>query len=69
MRTTVSVEKQLVEALMRETGAPNKSEAVRIAAREEIRRRKKQRLLRLAGRIDFDLEAEELRHKDSRLGK
>jgi len=54
---------------MRETGAPNKSEAVRIAAREEIRRRKKQRLLRLAGRIDFDLEAEELRHKDSRLGK
>ncbi|HEY3127911.1 MAG TPA: DUF2191 domain-containing protein [Acidobacteriota bacterium] len=52
---------------MKETGAPNKSEAVRIAAQEEIRRRKKQRLLRLAGRIDFDLEAEKLRHTNLRL--
>ncbi len=69
MKTTVSVEKRLVETLMKETGARNKSEAVRIAAREEIRRRKKQRLLRLAGRIDFDLEAEELRHTDPRLGR
>ncbi|HEV8132003.1 MAG TPA: DUF2191 domain-containing protein [Acidobacteriota bacterium] len=69
MKTTVSVEKGLVETLMKETGARNKSEAVRIAARGEIRRRKKQRLLRLPGRIDFDLEAEELRHRNSRLGR
>ena len=68
-KTTVNIEKSLVEQLVKETEAKNKSEAVRIAAREEIRRRKRERLLKLAGEIDFDLEAEELRHGDSRLGK
>lgn len=69
MKTTVSVEKELIEELLKETRARNQSEAVRIAAREEIRRRKRERVLQMAGRIDFDLEAKDLRHGDSRLGK
>jgi Arc/MetJ family transcription regulator len=69
MKTTVTIEKAVVEELVRETKARSQSEAVGIAAREEIKRRKRQRLLHLAGRIDFDSEAETLRHGDSRLGR
>lgn len=69
MKTTVTIEKAVVEELVRETKARSRSQAIDIAAREEIKRRKRQRLLRSAGRIDFDSEAETLRHGDSRFLK
>lgn len=67
-RTTISMDKGLLEVLAKETGARNKSEAIRMAAVEEIKRRQRESLLKLAGRLDFDMEAEAIRHGDSRLG-
>ncbi len=48
--------------------AKNKTEAVILAVRDEIRKMKKEQLKGMAGKIEFSLSAEELRHGDHRLG-
>jgi metal-responsive CopG/Arc/MetJ family transcriptional regulator len=67
-RTTITLPQDLVLELMAVVKARNKTEAVMLAVRDEIRARKKERIKALAGKMDFDLSAEELRHGDHRLG-
>lgn len=50
------------------TEARTKTEAVRMAVEEEIRRRRLAEVLELVGTLEFDLTADELRHGDHRLG-
>ncbi len=67
-RTTVTLPQELLDELVDLVGARNKTQAVLEAVRQEIRRRKRQRIRSLAGRLEFDLTADDLRHGDERTG-
>jgi hypothetical protein len=53
MRTTLNVDDQLFDELMRVTQAKTKTEAVRVALNEYLRLKRKQQLLTLRGRLDI----------------
>jgi len=53
MRTTLNVDDQLFDELMRVTQAKTKTEAVRVALNEYLRLKRKQQLLALRGRLDI----------------
>lgn len=67
-RTTITLPADLVNELTETLAAKSKTEAVIIAIQDELRARKKEQIKRLAGKAEFALEAEELRHADPRLG-
>jgi metal-responsive CopG/Arc/MetJ family transcriptional regulator len=60
-RMTVTVDERLIEDARNALGARTKSEAIRQALEEVLRRRKLQRALEHAGRIELDLDPERLR--------
>lgn len=53
MRTTIDLDDALVNAAMELTGARTKSEVVRLALQELVRRRSEGQLTALAGKIRF----------------
>lgn len=63
MRATLNIPDELIEAAQEATGARTKTEAITIALREVVRRKKIDKLLALAGKIDidYDWKAEEER--------
>jgi metal-responsive CopG/Arc/MetJ family transcriptional regulator len=67
-RTTITIPQSLIDELMSEVKAKSKTEAVMKAIRDEIRLKKKEKIKMMAGKIEFTKSAEELRHKDKRLG-
>ncbi len=67
-RTSITLPGDLVNELMAELDAKSKTEAVIWAIKDEIRARKKEKIKAMAGKMDFTVGAEELRHKDRRLG-
>lgn len=67
-RTTITLSSSLLDSLIAETGGKNKSQAVAAAVKEEIKRKKWQKIKAMAGKMEFSAEAEELRHGDDRLG-
>jgi len=56
MRTTVTLDEELVAELQGQTGARTKTEAVAFAVREQIRRSKMRKLASLLGRVRIDEE-------------
>ena len=67
-RTTITLPQGLVDELVGLTGASSKTRAVILAIEEELRKRKLENIKGMAGRLEFNIEAEELRHGDERLG-
>jgi len=67
-RTTITLPGDLVNELMAEVGAKSKTEAIITAMRDEIRARKREKIKAMAGKMEFTAPADELRHKDRRLG-
>ena len=65
-RTTITLSQKLVDELLKVTQAKNKTQAVISAIEQEIRRRKLERIKSMAGHMDFELEAEELRRENER---
>ncbi|MBM3294598.1 MAG: DUF2191 domain-containing protein [Candidatus Aminicenantes bacterium] len=60
----MSAENDLLDELVKETGAGTKAEAILAAIRDFLRRRRLERVERIlagGGRLEFDLGAEELR--------
>jgi metal-responsive CopG/Arc/MetJ family transcriptional regulator len=68
LRTTITIPQSLIDELMSEVKAKSKTEAVMKAIRDEIRLKKKEKIKMMAGKMEFTKSAEELRHKDERLG-
>lgn len=64
MRTTVTIEYDVLEELMRETNARSKASAVKEAVRDYLRRQKLKKIKSLKGKLNFDLEADEIRHHE-----
>jgi len=68
MRATLNIPDELIEELMKETGAKTKTRAICIAIEEYTRRKKIEKLLSLQGKIDIDdhwKEMEELELKEA----
>ena len=67
-RTSITLPQEMVDELVEATGAGSKTRAVTLAVEEELRKRKLENIKGMAGKLAFDIEAEELRHGDERLG-
>ncbi|MBP7865439.1 MAG: DUF2191 domain-containing protein [Acidobacteria bacterium] len=67
-RATITLPGDLLTELMEVTNARSKTEAVILAIKEEIRQKKLERILEMAGKMEFVVTADELRHGDARLG-
>lgn len=61
MRTTITLEADVFEDLMRLTKARTKTEAVNRAVAEWVRRQRIQQLRGLRGQLEFDGEVEDFR--------
>ena len=64
MRTTVTLDSQLVRTLQEVSGAQTKAKAVVTAIRDYLQRKQIVRIKQLKGRLKFDLTAEEIRHAE-----
>jgi Arc/MetJ family transcription regulator len=60
-RMTVTVDEGLIEEARNALGAATKSETIRRALEEVLRRRKLRRALENAGRVELDVDPERLR--------
>jgi hypothetical protein len=67
-RATITLSNDLLDELVSAVGAKSKTAAVVIAIKDEIRKKKIEKIKAAAGDMKFDIEAGELRHKDERLG-
>ena len=65
--TTITLPKSLLEELMLELEAKNKTEAVVKAIKDEIRLKKTEKIKAMAGKMEFVKSAGKLRHEDERL--
>jgi hypothetical protein len=64
MRATVTIEKEKLDTLMKETKTRSKASAVRIAIDEFLRKKKIEKIKSMKGRLEFDLTASEIRHRE-----
>ncbi|MEW6408860.1 MAG: type II toxin-antitoxin system VapB family antitoxin [Nitrospirota bacterium] len=62
MRSTITIEKDILDELLKETGAKSKATAVKEAIAEYLRHKKIEKIKSMKGKLKFDLTAEELRH-------
>jgi hypothetical protein len=64
MRTTVTIDKGMIDELLDETKAKSKASAVREAVGDYLRRKKISRIKSLKGKLDFDHETAARRHHE-----
>lgn len=62
MRTTITLDGDLVSLLQRVSGAKSKAKAVMVAIQDYLRRRQIEKIKRLKGKIHFSMSADEIRH-------
>ncbi|MBI3399532.1 MAG: DUF2191 domain-containing protein [Deltaproteobacteria bacterium] len=67
-RISITLPNTLLDELLKVIPAKSKTEAVIKAISDEIRMKKKKNIKAMAGKMEFTKKAEELRHKDERLG-
>jgi hypothetical protein len=64
MRTTVTIEKGMIDELLDETKAKSKASAVREAVGDYLRRKKIARIKSLKGKLEFDHDTAARRHRE-----
>ncbi len=62
MRATVTLDKDMLDELVQETGLKSAASAVREAISEYLKLRKIDKIKAMKGKLRFDKTAEELRH-------
>lgn len=62
MRATVTIEKDKLDLLMKETKSRSKASAVKIAINEYLRKKKIEKIKSMRGKLEFDMTADEIRH-------
>lgn len=62
MRANVTIDKDILDELLKETKAKSKVSAVKIAIRGYLKQKKIERIRAMKGKLDFDLTADEIRH-------
>jgi Arc/MetJ family transcription regulator len=61
MRTTINVDDDIMKVVMQETKAATKTEAVRRALEDFVRRRNAEAIIALKGKVKFDVDWKTLR--------
>lgn len=64
MRATVTIEKDKLDLLVRETKSRSKASAVKVAIDEYLRKKKIEKIKAMKGRLNFDMTADEIRHRE-----
>ena len=64
MRATVTIEKDILDVLMKETKSRSKASAVKIAIHEYLRKKKIEKIKSMKGKMEFDMTADEIRHRE-----
>jgi Arc/MetJ family transcription regulator len=62
MRATVTIEKDKLDTLVKETKTKTKASAVRIAIDDYLKNRRIQKIMAKKGKLEFDRSADEIRH-------
>ena len=62
MRATVTIEKEILDELLKETKSKSKASAVRQAVSEYLRLKKLEKIRSMKGKLQFDKTADEIRH-------
>ncbi len=62
MRATVTIEKNILDELVRESGHKNKATAVREAVAVYLKQKKVEKIKAMKGKLKFDKTADQLRH-------
>jgi hypothetical protein len=64
MRATVTIEKDRLDILMKETKSKSKASAVKIAIDEYLRKKKIEKIKSMKGKLEFTMTADEIRHRE-----
>jgi hypothetical protein len=64
MRATLNIPDRLINELVQETGEKNKTLLIRLALEEMLKKVKRNKLKKLRGKIDLDINLNELRRRD-----
>lgn len=64
MRATVTIEKDRLDMLLKETKTRSKASAVRIAIDEYLRKKSIEKIKAVKGKLEFDMTADEIRHRE-----
>ena len=64
MRTTVTLEYEILNELLKRTKARSKASAIKEAVRDYLRREKIKEIKAARGKLEFDMNAEDLRHHE-----
>lgn len=64
MRTTVTLDYEVLNELLKKTKARSKTSAVKEAITDYLRRQKIKDIKAMRGRLEFDMTAEEIRHRE-----
>ena len=62
MRATITIEKDMLDSVLRETHAKSKTSAVKIVIDDYLRRKKIEKIKSMKGKLEFDKSADEIRH-------
>lgn len=62
MRATITIEKEILDELLKETKEKSKASAVRKVIDEFLRKKKIERIKEMKGKLKFDLTSNEIRH-------
>ncbi|MGA2317729.1 MAG: type II toxin-antitoxin system VapB family antitoxin [Thermodesulfobacteriota bacterium] len=62
MRATVTIDKDILDELVKETKAKSKATAVKKAIHEFLKRKKIEKIKSMKGKLEFDLTANGIRH-------
>jgi hypothetical protein len=64
MRSTVTIDNKRLDELVYETKARSKASAVNEAINEYLRRKKIERIMSMKGKLEFDMDFDEMRHRE-----
>jgi metal-responsive CopG/Arc/MetJ family transcriptional regulator len=64
IRTTITLDQKILDALLEATKAKSKASAVREAIGEYLKKDKTEKIKSMRGKLEFDLTADEIRHDE-----
>jgi len=64
MRATVTIEKDRLDILLKETKSKSKASAVKVAIDDYLKKKKIEKIKSMRGKLEFDMTADEIRHRE-----
>lgn len=64
MRATVTIEKNKLDLLLKETNSRSKTSAVKVAIEDYLRKKKIEKIKSMRGKLEFTMTADEIRHRE-----